>query len=787
MLELVEGPTLADRIAHGAMPIEDALPIARQIAEALEAAHEAGVIHRDLKPANIKVRDDGTVKVLDFGLAKALAPLSPWGEGRGEGDDLSQSPTVTAVGTQHGVILGTAAYMSPEQARGKTLDKRTDIWSFGCVLFEMLTGHPVFAGDTLSDTIANVLDREPDWSRLPGRLSPGLRPLLDRCLRRPLRERFRDVADVRLAVEDAIEAAGTLPAKLTVAARTRFWQQPTAVVCIALGATVLAGLGVWSVLGRVDRPVSSPKRLTVTLPGDEQLPSGSGEMLALSPDGQTLLYRVLDDDGAEWLVRRPMDQFDATSLPTESGAGSHRAFFSPDGQSVGYYANGVLNRIAVGGGPPLALTPRLPSYMRGADWGPDDTIVFALAERPGLLRVPADGGEPQTLFTSDDGRLSWYPEILADGDAILFTLTTWQRFPTTVELHLLFPETGEHRTVVPNASAGRVLATGHLVFVRNGDLWAVRFDPEQLAVVGTPVPILEGVLVNGGAGAVQYAVSDDGSTLVYVPSDDGEVRDQTLVLVDREGARERLTLPPGEYERPRFSPDGSRIAVYSSIAGSILLYERSRGRATPLTEATWGPVWTPDGSAITFMDGGAIWNIASDFSGEPQVLSPVTAGSPLRGPDSWNPDGNALLWPGRRGDVHLLTLLDGAEVSDQPLLAGPHREVSPTFSPDGRWLSYASDETESQNYGSPDIKVGRSPGRSDQELCDLGRNRLIHGFFWDLQEQYFLASVDGRLRRPRSGWGACSAAAKSRRKVFNLWLLLDDRWAGDTAQVEPVR
>ena len=252
--------------------------------------------------------------------------------------------------------------------------------------------------------------------------------------------------------------------------------------------------------------------------------------------------------------------------------------------------------------------------------------------------------------------------------------------------------------MLPNASAGRVLDTGHLVFVRSGALWAVRFDLERLATVGSPVLILEGVLVNGAFGAVQYAVSDDGSTLVYVPSAGGEGRRQTLVLVDREGVSEKLDVPPDTYRRPRFSPDGRHIAVYSSISGTISVYERSRGRLTPLTEASWGPVWRPNSFAITFMDDDAIWNIPSDFSGDRQLLSTVTAGSPVRDPYSWNSAGDVLLWSGRRGDVHQLTMLDTGETRDDSLLVGVQFQVSPSFSPDGRWLSYASDETDPPNY-----------------------------------------------------------------------------------------
>ena len=323
VLELVEGPTLADRIAKGPIPIDEALPIAKQIAEALEAAHEAGVIHRDLKPANIKVREDGTVKVLDFGLAKALDP-TPQG-------DPSESPTLTASATRMGVIMGTAAYMSPEQASGSTVDKRADIWSFGVVLFEMLTGQRMFTGETVSHVLAAVLRADPDWTTLPTETPAAIRTLLRRCLAKDRRHRVPDIGLARIEIDDAITAPPTDVTNAVAVPRLHVWQQPAAVAGVALGAAVLAGLVVWSLLGRVDRPVLSPKRLTVTLPGTEQLPSGVGEVLALSPGGQTLLYRAWDDDGAELLIRRSIDQFEATPMPTGSDGNQHRAFFSPDG------------------------------------------------------------------------------------------------------------------------------------------------------------------------------------------------------------------------------------------------------------------------------------------------------------------------------------------------------------------------------------------------------------------------------------------------------------------------
>ena len=461
VLELIEGPTLADRIAHGPIPLDDALPIATQIAEALEAAHEAGVIHRDLKPANIKVREDGTVKVLDFGLAKAL-DTTPEG-------DPSQSPTLTAAATQMGVIMGTAAYMAPEQARGKPVDKRADIWAFGAVLYEMVTGTMPFPGDDISQTLARVIDRDPDWDGLPATLSPALDTYLRRCLQKDPRQRVRDIGDVRLALEGAFEARVPQPEGASVVLPRQVWQRPVPAGVAVLAALGLGALAAGAFLGSGSAPPPSTTRLTLTvLPDADRLAMSNWSVLSLSPDGQTLVY-VATQDGTPRLFRRPLDQFEATPMPgTEN---SRQPFFSPDGQWVGFVANRALLKVALSGGSPQTLTG-LPTGFRGADWGADDMIVYGLSGAGGpLMQIPAGGGEPTPIFTPDDQRQSRLPQILPGGDAVLFTLGDPD--PDANELRLVMLDTGDHRTLVANASQGRVLDTGHLVFVRSGALWAV--------------------------------------------------------------------------------------------------------------------------------------------------------------------------------------------------------------------------------------------------------------------------------------------------------------------------
>ena len=635
VLELVEGPTLADRIAKGPIPLDEALPIARQIAEALEAAHEAGVIHRDLKPANIKVREDGTVKVLDFGLAKALA--------RDVSDaDLSQSPTVTASGTREGVILGTAAYMSPEQARGKSLDKRTDTWSFGCVLYEMLAGRGVFMGETLSDTIANVLDREPDWTVLPNDMPTVLGSFLRGCLEKSPRSRVQAIGDVRLAMEGAFEVTGTAPSDSAGGPTIPVWQRPAPLVIAALLVAVVLSFAVWAYLGNDTQPSPSPKRFTLTLPDSDRLPRNIGDLLALSPDGQTLVYRATRD-GTLQHFRRPMDQFDAAPMiisgietisPGDISRGT--AFFSPDGQWVGFRAGATVLKVALAGGPPQTLAA-FPGGGRGADWGPDDAIV--LGSNGGLVQIPGAGGQPTTLFPPGEQLASSYPQILPGGDAVLFTLSR----PDGDELHVVFRETGQHRTIVPTATKGRVLSTGHLVFVRNGALWAVPFDQDRFEIVGTPVPVVDGVRVETAGddgGAVQYAIADDG-TLVYLPGGvaDG---DHTLVLADRQGTVTAVPVRSATYVYPRFSPDGTRIVVQidTGNGSDIFVYELPSKRLRQLTfnGGAW-PIWTPDGTQVTFNANDALWNIAADFSEEPQLLGTGSEDFGIAGPLSWeSPD-----------------------------------------------------------------------------------------------------------------------------------------------------
>jgi hypothetical protein len=522
VLELVEGDTLADRIAHGPIPVEDALPIARQICEALEAAHEQGIIHRDLKPANIKVTPDGTVKVLDFGFAKLNDPNMSNGPNAPNG--LSMSPTITspahlrdgyggqAMMTGVGMLLGTAAYMSPEQAKGRPADKRSDIWAFGCVLYEMLTGKRPFEGEDVSDTLANVLKTEPDWSALPSEIPPAMRTLLQSCL---TKDRQRRVADISTALFVLDKGASLAPPAGTVSAaplpRRLLWRRITALTAGAVVVAVLGGALVWF----ATRPAPpSVVRMPVTTSGSTALAqSGSDRDVAMTPDGSRVVYR-----GNNQLLVRALDQLEPAVL---SGLGAPRGvFISPDGLWVGFFDGiSLLKRVAITGGPAVTIGPVDGGGPRGATWGPDGTIVYGTnAPSTGLQRVSAAGGEPTVLTKPDRERGEgdhYWPEFLPGGDAVLFTITPLDGSIENAQIAVLDLRTGTSKVLIRGGSHAHYVPTGHLVYGVTGTLRAVAFDRGRLEVVGTPAPVLEGVMTTT-QGAADVAVAANGS-LVYVP------------------------------------------------------------------------------------------------------------------------------------------------------------------------------------------------------------------------------------------------------------------------------
>ena len=717
VLELVDGPTLADQIAKGPIPLDEALPIAKQIAEALEAAHEAGVIHRDLKPANIKVRDDGTVKVLDFGLAKAL-DTTPEG-------DPSQSPTLTAAATQMGVILGTAAYMSPEQARGKPVDRRADIWAFGCVLYEMLTGQRPFRGEDVSLTLAAVMTFMPDLDRLPGTLSPTLRTYLARCLAKDPKERLRDIGDVRLAMEGAFDlpAPGPVERPETPAAvpREAVWGRAGAMVGVALVAAGVAGLAVWTGI-RPDGVPAGLVRFTIAPAATLALgQAGTRQDIAITRDGTQVIY--VSRQGPQLIVR-PIDQL--VGAPLRGSEGGFGPFVSPDGEWVGFTpvrSQSTLQKVSIFGGPPITIT-EAPASIFGASWGTDDQIIFGTSGG-GLFRVPGGGGEPKALTTPDTGQgetSHLWPSIIPGHDAVVFTAGSGDI--ATGQLRVLDLVTGEATSLGLSGVSPRYVSTGHLVFASvDGSVRAVPFDARSLEVTGSPVPLVEGVGVKP-TGAANFSVSDNGR-LVYVSGAvDGS--QQSLVWVDRAGREESTAAPPRPYSTLSLSPDGTRAALAVQDGGRVDVWvsELARGTLTRVTNDEGfdgNPLWSPDGSRLVFRSDRngkpeVFWRSA-DGSGAAELLLTMDASVSDVYPYDWSADGATLFlyatFQETDADIGMVSV--DTPGTWAPLIQTAAREWAPTLSPDGRWLAYASDET-----GRDEVYVQRFPELDGRHPISVG-------------------------------------------------------------------
>ena len=729
VLELVEGPTLADRISKGPIPLDEALPIAKQIAEALEAAHEAGVIHRDLKPANIKVREDGTVKVLDFGLAKALDTAR-------EGDP-SQSPTLTAAATQMGVIMGTAGYMSPEQARGGIADRRSDIWSFGVVLLEMLTGRPAFTGTTVSDTLAFVLTKEPDWAALPRFTPDPLRRLLRRCLKKEPTQRLGYIGDARLDIEDA----RTEPAAVVAPSVPQpvGWRRvvPLVLGSLLVGGSVI-GAAVWSLMSASPSPTS---RFAIHLPSTDRLPPNPGPAVALSDDGRTLVYAAIRDDDQRLYVRR-LNQLEARPIPGTEGG--QDVFLSPDGEWVGFQADGELKKVALAGGAPLALC-EVDGAPAGASWW-GDTVIFGGSRLMGLSRVSAAGGIPEPITEPDadqgEGAHFW-PEILPGGHAVLFTIGYGPNAANNrIAVHSL--ETGNQHVLL-DGTRPRYLPTGHLIFARADVLWAVPFDAQRLEVTGSPAPVLEGISVTP-RGAAQFTTTRDGS-LVYVPDAvaGGSAR-YSFVWVDREGREDPVAAEPRAYRYPRLSSDGTKVAVdVTDQKEDIWVWEFARQTLTRVTVDASRDIyslWTPDGQRVVFAsyrEGFAklFWKAADGTgSAEPLVDHPNS----LR-PMAFSPDGRRLV--AREGHpeeaANLVVLSMDGERTVEPLLATDFDERNAEVSPDGRWLAY-----DSNSSGEWEVYVRPFPN-VDQGLVLVSRNGGVQPLWAPDGRELFYRGPEGGL------------------------------------------
>jgi len=679
VMELVEGEDLAARIARGPMSLDSALPIARQIAEALDAAHDKGIVHRDLKPTNIRITTDGSVKVLDFGLAKSAGQLSPL--------EVSARPTALGDATQAGTVLGTAAYMAPEQAQGKPVDKRADIWAFGVVLSEMLTGQSPFRCETLAETLAAVLTKEPDWSRVPARVQP----LLRRCLAKNPRERLRDIGDVPLLL-NGVEPATR---QSSMVARATPWVIAAAVSVVALAATF------W--MSRVGGGGSNDESvMRWTLNMDIANP---GNGFGISRDGRRVAYPAAGDARQRIWIRE-LNQLEPQ--PVAGTEGGKRPFFSPDGQWFAFFTGtarlGHLNKVPVAGG---SLNTRGSVTMLcenanlyGASWSDDDQIIFSGPS--GLMRVTASGGPCEPLSRSDpkEGDHRW-PQMLPGGASVLFTIGIEGAFDSA-HIAVLDLKTGKYRTVLDGGADARYVPSGHLVFVRGGQMFAAPFDLARLAVTGTPQVVVDSIFHVNAGGYAAYAVSETG-TLLYLTQ-----RVEGFEWRDRTGNVTPVTTPPGLYRFFRLSPDGTRVVVQHGGQGDIEIISLERGVAERVTTEGMNntPIWSRDGHSVTFATmGKGIYQASLDGRTGVRALQESIVGS---APWDWTPDGHTLVY--ERDDPLQIWTLDVSEghspgVPHQLLGAARTAFFHPAISPDGQWFAYVSNES-----GQPQVNVQAFPG-----------------------------------------------------------------------------
>jgi serine/threonine-protein kinase len=718
VLEYVPGDTLAERIARGSLPLKEALAICRQIAEGIEAAHEQGIVHRDLKPANIKITPAGQVKVLDFGLAKAAAVSA-------SASHLSEAATAPAEMTQAGMVVGTAAYMSPEQACGKPVDRRTDVWAFGCVLFETLSRRRPFAGDTMTELLAAVLEKSPDWNALPATVPENVKRLLRRCLTKDQHSRLRDIGDARLELEETLSGLAGSAEKAPV--RTRAYWPAVAAICLLLASAV----GVWAWLQARAVPAPEIVRFTHQLPpGQRMVPSWNPSVM-FSPDGKALAFSY-EVDGVVTAFRRSINEL--AQVPLGGVKNLEAPVFSPDGRWVAMVDNMdlMLKKVAVGGGAPVPLTG-IDMFGRG-DWGKDGYIYFTDRYPGAIVRVSENGGAKEPVTTLNPQKTEFthrHTQVLPGGKAIIFTVVTAgmkSYNDARVELQVL--GTTQRKILVQGGFGARYSPSGHIVYANAGTLYAVPFDVNGLETTGPAIKVVDGVQMSTNTGSAYFDVSAAGA-LAYVPGV-AEGGQRTLVWVDRQGKPEALPgLKPASYLFPRISPDGKTLAVeIEGATHNLYSYNFAREMLTNLTTdgLSHAPVWTPDSKDICFRSWKAgtmtMWEMPADRSHAEQRVTTVGARQSVV---SVSPDGRYLAYNqmadmgaqsgkadmamggemeamGTGSDIWVLPLL-GDNRTPRRFKGSKFDEASARFSRDGKWIAYCSNET-----GRTEVYVEPWPG-----------------------------------------------------------------------------